>query len=314
MEKPLVSIIIVNWNRKQDIIETLPSVYEQKYENYEIILVDNGSTDGTVEMLQSEHPDVRIVALEDNLGPTGGRNAGIEIAKGDVVFFLDSDGSLLPDTLDITVEKLLSDPTYGVIACNIINVDPNNPDEKAGWSFNSQVERDKEFLSFSFSEGGCAFRKEVFEKAGLFWEYLFFGREGEELGLRVWNAGYKILYYPRAVVHHRASPQTRVIGSQREYLDLRNCYYIYLARYPWWMMIRFLFLKTGVAVIRGITRRNFQQTTARAIGEVLRKLPELLRQREPISNETAVQYIQLLRDHGTLSWNLMSWMKHKARA
>ena len=80
------------------------------------------------------------------------------------------------------------------------------------------------------------------------------------------------------------------------------------------MMIRFLFLKTGAAIIRGITRRNFQQTTGRAISEVIRKLPELLRQREPISNETAVQYIQLLREHGTLSWNLMSWMKHKARA
>lgn len=311
MNKPLVSIIIVSWNRREDILATLPSVYDQGYKNYEIIVVDNGSSDGTVETLQAEHPDVRLVALNENLGPTGGRNAGIEIAKGEILFFLDSDGSLLHDTLDITIDRLMADPELGAIACNIINVDPNNPNEKAGWSFNFQVEREKEFFSFSFSEGGCAIRKEVIEKAGPFWEFLFYGREGEELSLRIWDSGYKILYYPQAIVHHRAAPQSRIIGSQREYLDLRNCYYIYLARYPWWMMLRFLILKTGVATVRGISRRNFHETTAKALWEVAKKLPELRRQRAPISNETAVQYIKMLREHGTLSWNLMSWMKYK---
>lgn len=310
MEQPLVSVIICSWNRKDDILQSLPSIYEQAYQNYEIIVVDNGSTDGTVDALKAEHPAVRIVALDTNLGPTGGRNAGIKVAKGEVLFFLDSDASLLLDTLEKIVASLRADPTVGVISCNVVNEDP---EEKTGWSFNFEKGREKEFFSFAFGEAGFAARAEVFEKAGLFWEYLFYGREGEELGIRVWDAGYKILYVPDAVVHHRASPKTRVVGSQREFYDLRNCYYIYLTRYPWRMMLKFLLLKSGAAVIRGLYRRNIHQTVLPAWWAVIKNSGELRRQRAPIRNDTADQYLHLLRDHGTLSWTLTSWIMLKLR-
>ncbi|MEM7130723.1 MAG: glycosyltransferase family 2 protein [Chloroflexota bacterium] len=310
MEQRLVSVIICSWNRKDDILETLPSIYQQNYKNYEIIVVDNGSTDGTVDVLRAEHPTVRIVALEENLGPTGGRNAGIHVAKGEVLFFLDSDANLLADTLEKVVERIERDPKIGVISCNVINEDPN---EKTGWSFNFKKGREKEFCSFAFGEAGFATRAEIFVKAGLFWEFLFYGREGEELGVRVWDAGYKILYFPDAIVHHRASPKTRVIGSKREFFDLRNCYYIYLTRYPWWMMPRFLFMKTGTAIIRGIYRRNIHETVFPAWWAILQNFGELRRQRSPISNDTARQYMALLKDHGPLSWTLSSWLKLKLR-
>jgi len=217
MASTLVSIVIASWNRKDDVLETLPSIYEQEYPNYEIIVVDNGSTDGTAAALKEQHPDVIVVALDENLGATGGRNAGIAVAKGDIIFFLDSDCSMQHDTLVETVRKFESDPKLGILGCKVLNYFTSQIDAATGWAFTSSVDEDTEFKSFSFSETGSAIRKAAVEKAGPFWDFLFFGREGEDLSIRVWDAGYTVMYYPKAIVHHRESPEKRVIGSQREY-------------------------------------------------------------------------------------------------
>ena len=95
MESPLVSVVIITWNRKDDVLESIQSIYEQNYQNVEIVVVDNGSTDGTADALAQGFPGVKIVALDRNTGVSEGRNLGVAAAKGDIIFFL---VGLIPST------------------------------------------------------------------------------------------------------------------------------------------------------------------------------------------------------------------------
>jgi GT2 family glycosyltransferase len=312
MEFPLVTILIITWNRKKDILETVQSIYEQAYQNFEIIVVDNGSNDDTVDALCQAYPDVKIVPLDRNMGVSVGRNAGIVIAQGEIIFCLDSDASLDCDTLNNLVRKFQAEPRVGVINSKIVNAYTKTLDGGPGWVYSSKqkAQQSKEFLSFSFSEGGAAIRKEVFDQVGLFWDFIFFGCEGQEFGLRVWDAGYKILYSPESIVYHRASEQQRFSDKDRDYLFFRNTLYIYLVRYPWWLLILLGPLKIGAVTIR-FAKRGYLLAVFEALLEVIGNLPVLLKDRKPINNRTAWFYLKLMRQQGPLSWDLMSWLKYK---
>ncbi len=309
---PLVSIVIVTWNRRDDVLETIRSIREQSYQNVEIVVVDNASTDGTVEELQRNHSEIKVICLQENLGASAGRNPGITAAQGEIVFLLDSDASLGKDTIRNAVRKFQSQSNIGVIACKVVNASTKQIDRTAGWIFSEKdkLDQDREFLSFSFSECGCAFRKEVFVDAGLFWEALFFGGEGEDLSLRIWDAGYAILYSPDCIIYHRVSPIERVTGSNRQYFKLRNMLYIYIVRYPWWMLPIYIPTKIAVSLVRAMNRGCFK-VTLNAIWDVLKNLPYLLKERRPIKGQTGREYMRLQREHGPWRWDLISWLKYK---
>ena len=313
MKTPLVSVLVVTWNRKKDVLETVESIYEQAYQNFEIIVVDNGSDDGTIAALGLFRPEVRIVALDRNMGISAGRNAGIEIARGEIIFCLDSDASLEYNALTNLVRRFQTDSAIGVINSKIVNAYTKELDGGPGWAYSEEQKANQniEFLSWSFSEGGAAIRKQVFDQIGLFWELLFFGCEGQELSLRVWDAGYKVLYYPESVVYHRASPQQRVAGKDRDTLFFKNNLYIYIARYPFWLLILLGPLKIGAVTLRG-ARRGYLLEVLKTLSEIVRATPLLLKHRKPIQNHTAFLYLKLQRQQGPLSWGLSSWLKHKA--
>jgi GT2 family glycosyltransferase len=311
LKLPLITILIITWNRKKDMLETLQSIYEQAYQNFEIIVVDNGSNDGTVETLCHAYPDVKIVPLDRNMGVSAGRNAGIAIAQGEIIICLDSDASLGRDTLNNMVHKFQAEPSVGVINSKIVNAYTKTLDGGPGWVYSSKLKakQDEEFLSFSFSEGGAAIRKEVFDRVGLFWDFLFFGCEGEEFSLRVWDAGYKILYYPKAIVYHRSSPNAS-LEKDRDCSNVMNSLCIYFVRYPWWMFLLLAPLKFGAALFRGI-RHGYLWQVLGILPHFMRHLPFLWKHRSPIRNDTALYYFKLLREHGPLSWDLFTWLKDK---
>lgn len=311
MEDQLVSVVILTWERKEDVLAAVRSVYAQDYKNVEVIVVDNASTDGTVTALRSAFPAIKIIVQERNVGAAAGRNPGIAAATGGIIFLLDSDASLGKDTLKNVVSRFQSAPKAGVITCKILNATTCEIDP-ATWIFTEKdkADQDLEFSSFSLCECGTAFRKEVLDETGPFWDLLFFGREGEELGLRVLKAGYQILYSPQSIVHHRASPLKRVTGGNWEYYNLRNCLYIYLIHYPWWMLAGFVPLKLGTSFLRGL-RRGYLRQIFRALADVGRQFSILLKKRNPMTADTARHYLKLQREHGVLSWGLTSWLKYK---
>ena len=311
MENPLVSIVIITWNRREEIIATIKIVNGQAYRNFELIVVDNGSEDGTVESIKRLYPKVKLMALDNNIG-VAARNVGVSAAQGEIIFFLDSDAGPGQATITNLVHKFRSDPKIGVINSKIVNASTNQLDNIAGWSYSEKDkdDQDKEFQSFSFSEGGAAIRKRVFDDVGLFWEPLFFGCEGFEFSLRVLDAGYDILYYPGSIVYHRVVQQSRISGAQRDYLFLRNFLSIYLVRFPWWMLCVFMPLKIGATLIRGM-HRGYLWKVLLSLFDFGRQVPSLLRERRPIKEETARYYWRLQRQHGSLRWDLFTWLKFK---
>jgi len=308
----MISVVVITWNRKADILETVQAVYDQDYKDFEIIVVDNGSEDGSVEALSQAYPQVKLIALDSNLGVTRARNVGIKVAKGDLLLFLDSDASPVHDTLSNLAKKFQAEPRLGVVNSKIVNAYTMEIDNTAGWVY---TEKDKdsqniEFLSFSFSEGGCAIRKTMFDKVGLFWEQLFFGSEGMEFSLRVLDADFDILYYPDSLVVHRASPVSRIKGGNRDEILFRSCMLVYLLRFPWWLFMFFAPLKTGATLFRSM-RRGYSRQILLGLRNFVAQAPAVLKERKPIRNKTALNYVKLQRQHGTLRWDLITWLKYK---
>lgn len=307
----MVSVLIISWNRKYDVLETIKFVFEQAYSNFEIIVVDNGSTDGTIDALRQAYPTVRLIELGRNIG-IAARNMGVAVAQGEIIFCLDSDANPERCTIFNLVRKFQAKPKVGVINSKILNAFTHEIGKPSGWVYSERDKADQNiaFLSYSFSEGGCAIRKEVFNKVGPFWERLFFGNEGMELSLRVLDAGYDILYYPEAIIYHRVKGQSRIKGGDRDYLNFRNSLYIYLVRFPWWMFLIFAALKTGATLYRAAKRGYFRQILSGWMA-FIKESPSLMKERKPIRNITAINYLKLQRQHGPLRWDLATWLKHK---
>lgn len=310
---PLVSIVIATWNRKQDIEETIQSVYRQEYPCFELIIVDNASTDGTADLIRSSFPNVKLICLSENLGASGGRNRGMEQARGKYILCLDSDASLETNTLHAIVNAFEDDETIGVINSKILNAYTRDFDPVAGWAYSEKqkTKSDMSFFSHNFSETGCAFRRDAIQRSGMFWEKLFFGREGEELALRILDSGYKILYCHSAVVLHRVSPKMRVADTQRMYFDFRNALCIYVVRYPLWLLLLMLPMKMFAELIKAF-RIKKGMWFLKSIWDVVLALPDLMKDRKPIHNSTARIYLNFQRDHGSLSWDLFTWFKFKS--
>lgn len=119
-EPPTVSIIIPTYNRKHYLGRALDSIRTQTYTDYEIIVIDDGSTDGTADWVRNSYPYINLLQLPANIGAAAARNAGIKIAQGKYIAFLDSDDEWLPDYLYLSIHTLKQNPTAVLSYCNYI--------------------------------------------------------------------------------------------------------------------------------------------------------------------------------------------------
>jgi len=207
------SVVIPNWNGKDLLARYLPSVVEAMGGN-EIIVVDNGSTDGSAEFVRREFPQVRVLALEKNLGFGGGSNAGFRAATNDIVVLLNSDMRVAPDFLAPLLEGFRDADVFAV-SCQIFFSDPNKVREETGltqgwWEdgglrVRHRIDNEIDDLYPCFYGGGgsCAFDRRKFLELGGFDELLApFYLEDTDLGYMAWKRGWKVLYQPRSVVYH----------------------------------------------------------------------------------------------------------------
>ncbi|MEM2465501.1 MAG: glycosyltransferase family 2 protein [Candidatus Bathyarchaeia archaeon] len=226
--EPLVSIIIVNFNGGEMLMLCLKSVFDCKYKNIEVILVDNGSTDGSItlaEELFGERRNFKVVKLHKNIGFAQGNNLGVRYAIGKYIVFLNNDTVVDPWWLNELVKVMENDETIGAAQSKLLQL--NNPKifDSAGDFMDSYC------LSFSrghgeedrgqydqieeiFSARGAAMivRSNALRRIGLFDSLLFGSCEDIDLCWRLRLMGYRILYVPKSVVHH-------VVGATIKRLD-----------------------------------------------------------------------------------------------
>ena len=251
-DEPRVSVIIVTWNRLRDVLITLKYLDRVHYGNFETIVVDDGSTDGTVDTLQ-QRDDIRLIRAQTNGGPAAARNLGAEKATGEYLFFLDSDALLSKRGLAKLVERMEAAPDVGVIGCRITNFFNRKIDQ---WFYAGRYAKygDVEFETYSFSCAGAMVRASLFHSIDGFWEDLAMYNEEVDLSLQVIRAGYRILYTPAVRVYHRVSPDARKPLTRYYHKQARNWILIFYRHYPFWPRWRNIALYSCVYLVKGALR------------------------------------------------------------
>lgn len=230
MQPKTVSVVIVNWNRRADVRLALDFLARAHYPAIETIVVDNGSTDGSVEEF-STRAGLVFVGLTRNEGPCIARNRGVAAATGDYIVFLDSDAVLSKRALTILVARMESDPTIGLVACRIDNWHSRRIDQ---WIY-AQEHRRREhqvFDTYSFSAAGAIVRRDVYLQLGGFNECLHIYNEEVDFSIRLLRQGLRVVYDSAARVYHRPSQSGRAPGSDYWRLMIRNWIWIFYMYYP----------------------------------------------------------------------------------
>lgn len=239
MNHPLVYIIIVNWNQKELTDECLKSLSKVNYGSYKIVLVDNGSEDGSGEYLRKVHPEVKCIMNKENLGFSGGNNVGINyaISKGcDYVYLLNNDTEVDPDFLSEIVEVVENDPTIGIAGSTVFYYKPSDIIWYAGghanWISGDMVDpRVGQKLKTGKLEiedvdevagAGMLIRSKSIEKVGVLNTKFFIYFEETDWCQRVKKAGWRVVWAPKSKIWHKVSMAFGELSPVMIYLMTRN--------------------------------------------------------------------------------------------
>jgi GT2 family glycosyltransferase len=241
----LVSVVIVNWNGMDYLEECLASVQRQTYPRIELVVIDNGSTDGSREWMHTLSPqDCRLIEFPTNTGFAAGVNAGIKSSNGEYVALLNSDAVADPAWLGHLVASL-SNPGFGMAASKILFYENRDVIDKAGHLFfpdglnrgrgagepdHGQYDQPGEI----FFPDGCAalYRKAMLDDIGLFDEQFFAYGDDADLGLRARWRGWKCSYSPEARVYHHHSRSLGKYSPQKALLVERNRFWVAVKLLP----------------------------------------------------------------------------------
>ena len=305
----LVSVIVVNWNGKHLLAECLGSLVEQEQPDVEIILVDNGSTDGSAAYVRETYPAVRLLELPENLGFAGGNNAGIRIARGKYIALLNNDTRTDRAWLSRLVSEAESGPSsVGMWASKILSYDHPDTFDNIGLLLypdglgrgKGRLEKDQgqyDAAQEAFFPSGCAalYRASLLGEIGLLDEDFFAYADDVDIGLRARWAGWKCRYVPGAIVYHKYSASSSAYSPFKAYLVERNRIWVLLKYFPLELILisplftlqRMILHLFGAMSGKGASGRFSEQQSLlsvprillRAWGAVLLSLPRMVRQR-----------------------------------
>jgi len=258
-QKAKINVVILNWNRKEVLLESLKAVTELDYPLYEIIVVDNASTDGSVEAVKKQFPDVKVVENDKNYGAIGGKNIGLRNAMEapvEYIYMVDNDIVGAKDSLSKLVEVAESDPKVGMVGAMMYDMSKPDIILSAGGTidYTENVSRgrgdaQKDVGQFSKTEpvdylwgGALLARKSVLETVGLFDPgYVGYWFEDTDLSVRVRNSGNKILFCPFAKVWHKPHATVEQFSFRKKYLATRNAIRFMKKHAPFHGWVKYLF-------------------------------------------------------------------------
>jgi GT2 family glycosyltransferase len=311
-----VTVVVVNYNRRDLLRNCLESLMRQQTIAIEIIVVDNGSDDGSVRMMEehfqaSSYYPLRIIANPDNRGFCEANNQGFAVARGEFLALLNNDAEAVPQWVASLVE-VFADPEVGMAASKVlvyedstridkvghlIYLDGQNRGRGTGERDQGQYDRMEEVLW----PDGCAamYRRSMIEQIGGFDEDFFAYADDAELGLRARIAGWRCLYVPAAVVRHHRGTTLGLRSTRRVELIERNRVLLVAKLFPWsllWLNGVFYAIRMGAglwAALRGkgeISRYPGWKNKIRVAmallkgdWQAIRMLPRILRKRREVN-------------------------------
>ena len=293
---PKVTIIVVNWNGEKFLKDCLGALSCQTYANYEIILVDNGSSDNSISFVRENFPKVKIVSLSENTGFTGGNAAGLEVAIGDFVSLVNNDARPEKTWLENLIQPMLRNHTIGICASQLIFENSQTVNSAgdglttAGVGFNRGLGKDAaEFTMPELVFGACGaavlYRRRMLDEIGFLDEDFFLYDEDTDLNFRAQLAGWKCIYVPTAIAYHVANATARRLSDLHVYYHTRNLEFVWVKNMPFGIMLRFAHHK----VIQELgsfcylcLRHNKWLPFFKAKRDALKMLPAMLQKRAKI--------------------------------
>ena len=225
--KPLVSIIIVNYNGKSYLEQCFKSLEKINYENYEIILVDNNSTDDSIQFIKRNYPSTIIIKLDKNYGFAYPNNVGAKNARGKYILFLNNDTKVTSNFITELVNALENHSDVAI--CQSMLLKPDGEVDSSGdfvdsigvaFSSKEKVDKIKEILS---AKGAAMMvRKDIFEKLGGFDEKFHVSFEDVDLGWRAWISGYKVVIVPTSLVFHVGGQTIKEMKEEISFHGFKN--------------------------------------------------------------------------------------------
>lgn len=233
MEKYKVSAVIVNYDGKPYVDKCVHSIFESGYTDLEVIVVDNGSVDGSVEYLREKYAAygerLKVLALDKNYGPSYARNEGAKLVEGKYIGFLDNDTEVEKNWAEAAVAEFEKDEKIGIIQCKLILSKEREKLDYVGEYIGQNgflVQRaqtaevdhgqyDQKVEILAAKSAGMFIRKDAFEKIHGFDPDYFIYVEETDLGWRSWLAGYKAVFIPGSVVYHEFGTSTIILGKSK---------------------------------------------------------------------------------------------------
>jgi len=251
--KSLVNIIIVNWNGKYLLSDCLEGLRSQAFKSFCITMVDNGSSDGSVEYVEKNYPEVEIIKLAENTGFAAGNNVAIKKAKTKYIALLNNDTKAHPLWLKELVNAMEMNSEIGFAASKMVYFDSPEIIDRAGDVYTtagtgllrgrskSSKYFNQEELVFGACAGAAIYRTEMLNEIGLFDEKYFLLYEDVDLSFRAQLQGYKCLYVPGAIVYHKVGSSIGHDSSTSIYYSHRNLEWTYLKCMPALLICRTVF-------------------------------------------------------------------------
>lgn len=288
MDELKVSIVILNWNRKDISRETLQECYTQDYTDFEIIVVDNNSSDGSQEMVEKEFPDVKLIRLPRNIGIEG-YNIGIANSKGKIIVILDNDAFLETQGIKKIVEKFERFPKLGALGVKVCNYYTKEIHNWHPYIRDVETYPEEGFDSPLFNGCAAALRYDVLKKIGYYPEEFFLYENERDLCTRIIDAGFEVKYFPDIVAYHKVASEQR-LKENYLYFVMRNEIWYFWKYFPY----RIVILRTIRALIYFFIkaiRYRLLKVYFKAVFDAICGLPVIIRKRRPVKDENIKKVI-----------------------
>lgn len=306
LNSPRVTILIPNYNGKKWLEQCLPTVKKLTYPNKEILVVNNGSADGSADFLKKNYPHVRIVELKRNRGYAGANNIGVKHARGKYILFLNNDTQVTPKFLEPLVKKIESDKTIGAVQPQIRSMTNKDLIDSIGSFFTFtgflyhygyfQPHQEKKYqkeLSVYSVKGACFLmrKKDYLDLGGIDESFVTYVEESD-LCHRILLSGKKIIYVPQSIIYHFGGGDMSIMTKSEVVIfrSFRNRFVSYIKNLSLKKLILVLpihFLLCELLIFMSLLRGKFKQAIASQVGVVgwIPNISSILKQRKYIQRK-----------------------------